>query len=330
MDSSAPSLFPDLSPKAVSPVMAQFFEAKAAQPDALIFFRMGDFYELFFDDAVKAATAMGVTLTHRGVHEGRPIPMAGVPVHMAEAYLAKLIRAGFKVAVCEQMESPAAAKARGGKSVLHRQIVRVVTPGTLTEEGLLDARGANRLVAVAQRAGETALASIDLSTGEVECLTTGLEGLGACLAALRPSEILAPERAFADAELRTALEGAGGLLQPMAQALAEPAAARARLQRLYGVETLDAFGAFTGAELGALGLVAAHLETTQGGRAPALRPPRRGARRRDDDDRSGDARLAGDRPRHLRRARRIAARRDRPHGDRARRAAARGAALASA
>ena len=142
MDATPLSLFPALEPKAASPVMAQYFEAKAAQPDALIFFRMGDFYELFFDDAVKAATAIGIALTHRGTHHDKPIPMAGVPVHAAEAYLAKLIRSGFKVAVCEQMETPAAAKARGGKSVLRREVVRVVTPGTLTEDGLLEARGA--------------------------------------------------------------------------------------------------------------------------------------------------------------------------------------------
>ncbi len=272
---SAP-LFPDLSPKAASPVMAQFFEAKAAQPDALVFFRMGDFYELFFDDAVKAASAVGITLTHRGVHEGKPIPMAGVPVHAHEAYLAKLIRAGFKVAVCEQMESPAAAKARGGKAVLRREIVRVVTPGTLTEDALLDARGANRLAAVNARAGEVALASVDLSTGEMEVIGASTETLAGALAALRPSEVLAPERAFADEALRTALEGAGCLVQPMAQALADPAAGAARLKRLYRVEALDAFGDFSPTEMGALGLLAAHLEATQGGKAPALRPPRRG------------------------------------------------------
>jgi DNA mismatch repair protein MutS len=264
-------------PEAVgaSPVMAQFFEAKASQPDALIFFRMGDFYELFFEDAGKAAAAIGIALTHRGTHAGAPIPMAGVPVHSAEAYLAKLIRAGFKVAVCEQMEDPAEARKRGSKSVVRRQIVRVVTPGTLTEDGLLEARGANRLVAVAVRAGQAALASVELSTGEVECFALGREALASALAALAPSEILVPDRLFADAGLGAAVKAAGGLVQPMAQALAEPAASEARLKRLYGVETLDGFGALTGAEVAALGLIAAHLETTQGGRAPALSAPRR-------------------------------------------------------
>src|SRR3954463_14006796 len=136
---SEPSTAQDLA--AATPVMAQFFEAKARQPDALVFFRMGDFYELFFDDARKAAEALGIALTYRGKHQGEDIAMCGVPVHAAEAYLAKLIRTGFKVAVCEQMESPAEARKRGSKSIVHRDLVRVVTPGPLTEDSLLDARG---------------------------------------------------------------------------------------------------------------------------------------------------------------------------------------------
>jgi len=258
-----------------SPVMAQYFEAKARQPDALVFFRMGDFYELFFEDAQKAAAALGITLTARGQHGGEPIPMAGVPAHAAEAYLAKLIRAGFKVAVCEQMEDPAEAKKRGAKSVVRRELVRVVTPGTLTEDGLLDARGANRLAAVAVRAGQAAVASVELSTGEVECLATGVAGLASALAALGPSEVLVPDRLFADEAVSAALKSAGGFVQPLPQALAEPGASEARLKRLYGVETLDGFGQLSGAEISALGLVAAHLETTQAGKIPALSAPRR-------------------------------------------------------
>src|ERR1700748_2093153 len=151
---SADTAFPDAA--GASPVMAQFFEAKARQPDALVFFRMGDFYELFFEDAVKAAAALGIALTARGKHAGQDIPMAGVPVHAAEAYLAKLIRAVFKVAVCGQMEDPAEARKRGSKSVVHRDVVRVVTPGTLTEESLLDARGSNPLGGRAARGGPAA------------------------------------------------------------------------------------------------------------------------------------------------------------------------------
>src|SRR5438105_6698846 len=216
-----------------SPVMAQFFDAKTRQPDALVFFRMGDFYELFFEDAQKASAALGITLTARGTHAGRPIPMAGVPAHAAEAYLAKLIRAGFKVAVCEQMEDPAEARKRGAKAIVRRDLVRVVTPGTLTEDGLLDATGANRLAAIGLRGGQAALASVELSTGEVDCLTLAPAGLAAALAALRPSEILTPDRLFADPVISAALQGAGGLVQPMASALAEPAASEARLKRLY-------------------------------------------------------------------------------------------------
>jgi len=272
MNAPSPTL-PDAA--GATPVMAQFFEAKAAQPDALVFFRMGDFYELFFEDAQKAAAALGISLTARGNHGGQPIPMAGVPAHAAEAYLAKLIRAGFKVAVCDQMEDPAEAKKRGSKSIVRREIVRVVTPGTLTEDGLLDARGANRLAAVAVRAGQAAIASVELSTGEVECLALDAAGLASALAALSPSEILVPDRLFADPAAAEALRSVGGFVQPMPQALAEPSASEARLKRLYGVETLDGFGALSGAEISALGLIAAHLETTQAGRLPALSAPRR-------------------------------------------------------
>ena len=267
------SAIPD--PTGATPVMAQFFEAKARQPDALVFFRMGDFYELFFEDAEKAAAALSITLTARGNHGGAPIPMCGVPVHAAEAYLAKLVRSGFKVALCEQMEDPAEAKKRGSKSVVRRDVVRVVTPGTLTEDGLLDARGANRLAAVAVRAGAAAVASVELSTGEVECMALSRDSLASALAALGPSETLVPDRLFADETLAATFKSAGGLIQPMPSALSEPSASEARLKRLYGVETLDGFGELTGAEISALGLIAAHLETTQAGRLPALTAPRR-------------------------------------------------------
>lgn len=260
-----------------TPVMQQFFEMKARQPDALIFFRMGDFYELFFDDAYKAAAALGISQTFRGTHNGQPIPMAGVPQHAAEAYLSKLIRMGFKVAVCEQMEDPAEAKKRGSKSVVRRDIVRVVTPGTLTEDGLLDARGANRLAAVAVRAGQAAVAAVELSTGEVECFLVAKDAVGAILAALAPSETLVADRLLSDDYLAQTLKICGGLIQPMPSALSEPQASETRVKRLYGVDTLDGFGGLSPAEIGALGLIAAHLEMTQAGRLPALRAPRRAA-----------------------------------------------------
>ena len=258
-----------------TPFMAQYLTAKAGQPDAILFFRMGDFYELFFKDAEVAAAALGITLTKRGKHQGEDIPMAGVPVHAMEGYLARLIRIGHKVAICEQLEDPAEAKKRGGKAVVHRGVVRVVTPGTLTEDSLLDARGANRLAAVAVRKGRAAVAVVELSSGAVDSVACAIEDLGAALAAFRPSEVLVTDRMYSDETTRDALDGSGGVVQGLASAIAEPQAARARVERLYGVSALDGFGAFEEAEVSALGLIAAYLETTQAGKVPALAPPRR-------------------------------------------------------
>ena len=274
-ESSTPAALPALSSEGATPVMAQFFEAKARQPDALVFFRMGDFYELFFDDAVQASQALGITLTYRGKHGGEDIAMCGVPAHAADAYLAKLIRSGFKVAVCEQMEDPAEARKRGSKSIVRREVTRVVTPGTLTEDALLDARGANRLAAVAIRSGQAALASVEVSTGEVEVTRLERAEIGPALAALRPSELLVTDRLFTDAVVAPALKAFPGFLQPLPSALGDPAAARDRLERLYRVGTLDGFGDFSLAEISALGLIAAHLDSTQAGKLPALHPPKR-------------------------------------------------------
>ena len=263
------------SSEGTTPVMAQFLAAKASQPDAIVFFRMGDFYELFFKDAEIASRALGITLTKRGKHQGQDIPMAGVPVHALDGYLARLIRQGFKAAICEQMEAPSEARKRGSKAVVHRDIVRVVTPGTLTEDSLLDARGANRLAAVSVRKGRAAVAVVELSAGSVDAVACSLEDLGATLASFRPSEVLVPDRLFSDEAAKAALDGSGGVVQALPQALAEPVGARVRVERLYGVASLDGFGAFEEAEVSALGLIAAYLETTQAGKIPALSPPRR-------------------------------------------------------
>jgi len=259
----------------VTPVMAQFLAAKASQPDALLFFRMGDFYELFFEDAEVAAAALGIALTRRGKHQSQDIPMAGVPVHAMDGYLARLIRMGHRVAICDQIETPAEARKRGSKAIVARDIVRVVTPGTLTEDTLLDAHGANRLAAVAVRRGRAAVAVVELSSGRVDCVACALPGLATALSAFRPSEVLVTDKGFADPDLKAALDGSGGVVQALAAAVAEPTAARTRIERLYGVSSLDGFGAFEEAEVSALGLVAAYLETTQAGRVPALTPPRR-------------------------------------------------------
>src|SRR5512147_2189630 len=164
----APAASPSPADIAVTPMMAQYLAAKREHPDALLFYRMGDFYELFFEDAVKAAAALDIALTKRGKHDGQDIAMCGVPVHAADAYLARLIRQGFKVAVCEQIEDPAEAKKRGYKAVVKRDVVRVVTPGTLTEDTLLDARRHNYLAALADAAGGLGLAWLDISTGDFQ------------------------------------------------------------------------------------------------------------------------------------------------------------------
>ena len=178
---------------AATPMMVQYLEIKERHADALLFYRMGDFYELFFDDAAAAAEALDIALTKRGKHAGDDIPMCGVPVHAAEGYLLTLIRKGFRVAVCEQMESPAEAKKRGGKSVVHRDVVRLVTPGTLTEESLLEARRHNYLAALGMVRDEFALSWADISTGAFHILPLARARIGAELARLAPSELLISE-----------------------------------------------------------------------------------------------------------------------------------------
>jgi DNA mismatch repair protein MutS len=177
-----------------TPVMAQYLELKRAHPGCLLFYRMGDFYELFFEDAATAAAALDIQLTKRGKHEGEDIPMCGVPVHAAENYLARLIRQGFRVAVCEQMEDPAEARRRGNRGPVKRAVVRIVTPGTITEENLLDARRHNYLAALADAGGELGLAWLDLSTGDFQMQALATAGVGAALARLEPGEILVPDR----------------------------------------------------------------------------------------------------------------------------------------
>ena len=257
-----------------SPVMAQFFAAKETHPDALVFFRMGDFYELFFQDAEDAAAVLDITLTRRGQHGGQDIPMAGVPVHAMEGYLARLIRAGRKVAICEQLESPEEAKKRGSKSIVRRGVVRLVTPGTLTEDALLEPRRANRLAAVAWAAGgsEAALAWADVSTGAFEVIARDPDALADEIAALAPGELIVPDTMLE--RVGAALAGAG-VVTPLPSAKADPRAADRRLKDLFGVATLDAFGGFGRAELSACGLLVDYVMLTQAGAAPRLRPPRR-------------------------------------------------------
>src|SRR6476646_9340787 len=226
----------------VTPVMEQYIEIKAANPDCLLFYRMGDFYELFFDDAEVASRALGIALTKRGKHLGDDIPMCGVPIHAADGYLQKLIARGYRVAVCEQVEDPAEARKRGGKSVVRRDVVRLVTPGTLTEEALLDPGRNNYLAAVArQRDGEGAdlyaLAWIDISTGEFRIAASDARRLAADLARIDPRELILAEPLFTDAELAPFWRGLGLAVTPLAPAFFDGATAAERLARYFGVKT---------------------------------------------------------------------------------------------
>ena len=194
----------------VTPMMEQYLEIKAAHPGLLLFYRMGDFYELFFEDAEIASKTLGIVLTKRGKHAGADIPMCGVPVERSEDYLHRLISAGHRVAVCEQTENPAAARARGNKSVVSRGVVRLVTPGTLTEDTLLDAKANNYLLAIARARGSSGgdrvgLAWIDISTSEfmvTECSTTEL---AATLARINPNEVIVTDALYSDIDLGTLL-----------------------------------------------------------------------------------------------------------------------------
>lgn len=252
-------------------MMAQFLEIKEGYPNALLFYRMGDFYELFFDDAVAAAEALDIALTKRGKHLGQDIPMCGVPVHAAENYLLQLIRKGFRVAVCEQMENPAEAKKRGSKSVVRREVVRLVTPGTLTEDSLLDARQNNYLAAFAQVRDASALAWIDISTGELRVVDCASVRLGPELARLSPREVLIADARAEDFE--DVIVEAGAAVTLLGGSSFDSVSAEKRLLQLYGVASLDAFGGFERSEISALGALIDYLTITQKATLPHVRPP---------------------------------------------------------
>jgi DNA mismatch repair protein MutS len=272
---AAPAVIPPTVPADSTPMMRQYLTIKASHPDHLLFYRMGDFYELFFDDAVKASAALDIALTKRGFHQGEDIPMCGVPVHSHEAYLSRLIRSGFKVAVCEQTEDPAEAKKRGAKSVVERQVVRVITAGTLTEDSLLDARSHNYLAAVAEAQGELALAWLDLSTSDFAVQPLVPAQLAAALARLAPGELLVADRLLAREPLSAALADWNEILTPLPSARFDSDNARKRLLAAFNVAALESFGTFSRAEVAACGALLDYVELTQAGKRPALAPPRR-------------------------------------------------------
>ena len=265
----------------VTPMMEQYIEIKAANPDCLLFYRMGDFYEMFFDDAETASRALGIMLTKRGKHMGADIPMCGVPVERADDYLHRLIALGHRVAVCEQLEDPAEARKRGNKSVVRRDVVRLVTPGTLTEDTLLDAKRNNYLLAVARArpssAGEDArfaLGWIDISTGEFRITECDRLSLPAEIARLEPSEIIVSDALFADADLvpywRTL-----PAVTPLTRDVFDSASAERRLTSFFAVATSEAFGTLSRLELTAAAACVTYVERTQIGKRPPLSPPLR-------------------------------------------------------
>jgi DNA mismatch repair protein MutS len=262
-------------------MMEQYIEIKAANPDCLLFYRMGDFYELFFDDAEVASRALGIVLTKRGKHQGRDIPMCGVPIERADEYLHRLIALGHRVAVCEQLEDPAEARKRGNKSVVRRDVVRLVTPGTLTEDSLLDARRNNYLLALARArssAGDDrfALAWIDISTGDFRVAECERVSLAAEIARIEPGEIIVSDALYADTELAPALR-ALPTLTPLARDVFDGATAERRLATFFAVATTEAFGAFSRLELTAAAAAVTYVERTQIGKRPPLSPPLREA-----------------------------------------------------
>ncbi len=260
-----------MSEQTVTPMMAQYLGIKAQNAGALLFYRMGDFYEMFFEDAVAAASALDIALTKRGTHEGEPIPMCGVPVHAAEGYLLTLIRKGFRVAIAEQMENPAEAKKRGAKSVVKRDVVRLVTPGTLTEESLLEARRHNFLAAWGEVREDAALAWVDISTGEFRVMPCPMIRLAPELARLGPREVLVSETKEAD--LAEIVSDTRAALTPLARSSFDSQGAEKRLCDLFGVSSLDAFGSFSRGEIGAMGALIDYLDMTQRGKLPLLRRP---------------------------------------------------------
>ncbi|PST27070.1 DNA mismatch repair protein MutS [Mesorhizobium plurifarium] len=276
---SVSDLASEESRSTATPMMEQFIEIKAKNPDSLLFYRMGDFYELFFQDAVEASRALGITLTKRGQHMGQEIPMCGVPVHAADDYLQKLIAKGYRVAVCEQVEDPAEAKKRGSKSVVRRDVVRLVTPGTITEDKLLSPSESNYLMALARiRSGSEpayGLAWIDISTGIFRLAETAESRLLADILRIDPRELILPDTVFHDPDLRAVFDVLGRVAVPQPAVLFDSATAEGRISRYYGVGTLDGFGTFSRAELAAASAAVSYVEKTQIQERPALGIPER-------------------------------------------------------
>lgn len=263
----------------LTPSMTQYMSIKKEHPDYLLFYRMGDFYELFFDDAITASKALDIALTKRGKAEGQNIPMCGVPYHACENYLARLIHQGYKVAICEQVESPAEAKKRGSKTLVRREVVRLVTSGTLTEDNLLDARKNNYLLCCCKQNGLMGFSWADLSTGDffTQYITSTPENLSAdflsVLAKLNPSEIIVSDTFLQNSNLFQALNRYREKLTILPQARFNSINAQKLLEKTFSVNTLNSFGDFAKPEIAAAGIILDYIENTQKGRMPRLKKP---------------------------------------------------------
>src|SRR3954453_13738389 len=265
----------------VTPMMEQYLEIKAAHQGLLLFYRMGDFYELFFEDAEIASRTLGIVLTKRGKHQGADIPMCGVPVERSEDYLHRLIVAGHRVAVCEQTEDPAAAKARGNKSVVRRGVVRLVTPGTLTEDNLLDARTNNYLLAIARARASSGgdrfgLAWIDISTSEFTVMECATGELAATLARINPNEVIVTEALYSGPETAAVLRELSAVT-PLTRDVFDGATAERRLCDYFAVATMDGLAAMSRLEAPAAAAAVTYVDRTQVGKRPPLSPPAREA-----------------------------------------------------
>jgi DNA mismatch repair protein MutS len=260
---------------AITPAMQQYMDSKAAHPDCLLFYRMGDFYELFFDDAVKASGILDIALTKRGKHQGQEIPMCGVPVHSSDGYLETLIASGCKVAICEQMEEASEAKKRGAKSVVRREVVRIVTPGTITEESLLDARQSNYLSALARIGGEFALAWLELSTGEFYLSTLTLPLLSAELARIAPKEIIISDTLASELMAQEFWQEWKQYATIQPAVLFDSQKGERKLKEYYQLGALDALGELSRADMSACGALIEYIVLTQKASFPRLAAPRK-------------------------------------------------------
>lgn len=263
----------------MTPMMAQYLQIKKEHQDYLLFYRMGDFYELFLDDAVIASKALDIALTKRGKLDSQDIPMCGVPFHAYESYLAKLIRQGYKVAICEQVEDPKEAKKRGAKSVVKREVIRLVTAGTLTEEPLLDAKKNNFLLTLAKVNDTLGLSWLDISTGDFYLQEVALKAkdegvvLAGILSRLNPVETVISDTYLQNPQIFNVLNDYRDQLSVLPQARFNSENAKKRLETVFKVEAVEAFGNFTRAEITAAGVLLDYVENTQKGKIPLISKP---------------------------------------------------------